>query len=205
LIYNPQHYKSQNLDLIHKIMLRYNFATLISVVEGSPIISHLPLIFEPQETGKGLLIGHMAKANPMWKSFGMQNKITIIFNGPHAYISPRWYQPKADNVPTWNYAVVHVEGVARIIDSANASYEKMQDLVKKHDPDWKLSLSDEHKSSLLSEIVAFEIDILEIHAKFKLSQNQHELNRDEVIRQLASGTSDLERETASLMGFGVSH
>jgi transcriptional regulator len=199
--YVPDHFKEPNQQLVHEIIRSYNFAALITVLDGLPVIGHFPLLFEPGgASGDGMVFGHMARANPQWRSFkaGVVTA-TVIFQGPHAYISPRWYQPAPDNVPTWNYAVVHVQGIPRIIGEAAAAYAVMQQLVQRHDPEWPLALSEQDRRELQREIVVFEIAVTKIEAKFKLSQNRSVEDADNVARLLSEQSDQVQRETGDLM------
>lgn len=94
-------------------MAKNPFATVITVQDNQPSISHLPLT--PKKNGNELeLIGHMAKANPQWK-YLENNLVTCIFHGAHTYITPVWYTK--DDVPTWNYSTVHAKGNATLIET----------------------------------------------------------------------------------------
>ena len=199
-MYSPDRFKITDDSLIAELMHRYNFATiLVSPKAGEISASHLPLVFAKGEGPNGTLIGHMARANPQWKLFKPGQAVKVIFHGPHAYVSPRWYAPKADNVPTWNYGVVHVDGVARVISEKDGAYARMTELVAKHDPEWPLALPDKDRNELLSAIIVFEIAIDQINAKFKLSQNQIEHNRSSVIKELLASDDQVDRETGQLM------
>ncbi|MCX6124881.1 MAG: FMN-binding negative transcriptional regulator [Proteobacteria bacterium] len=194
MIYTPKHFKVERPELAHQIIQRYNFATLISFQEDTPIMSHLPFLFEPQVGRDGLLLAHMARANPQWRTFRVQAEVTVIFQGPHAYVSPRWYTPQADNVPTWNYAAVHVHGIPRVISDEVSANAVMKRLVEHHDPNWTLALPDQDQKELLREIVVFAIDVTKVDAKFKLSQNRSQSDQAEVASALAKGSTDNERE-----------
>lgn len=198
-MYNPKRFQVTDQEIIFDLIKRYNFATIL-VNKGTEIsVSHLPLVFEPSVGEHGILIGHMARANPQWKLFAATQKVKVIFHGPHAYISPRWYTPKPDNVPTWNYAVVHMDGVPRVIKDSDQAFARMQQLVTQHDPEWPLDLPDRERQELMAEIVVFEIAIEAISAKFKLSQNQVEENRGNVIKSLDESPDQTDREAAALM------
>ncbi len=198
-MYNPRHFHSNHPEFLKDLVTQYNFATLIAVVDGLPVISHLPFLYDSTFGTHGLLSAHMARTNPQWRSFKADTKVTVIFQGPHAYVSPRWYAPQPDNVPTWNYAVVHMTGAPRIIQDQDSAFALMGRLVKQHDPRWELSLGAKDRQDLPNEIVVFEIAVTEIDAKFKLSQNRSEGDRKSVIEHLALGPSDLERQTSALM------
>ena len=198
-MYIPEYFKFEDLPLIHDIMRQYNFATLISQTDAGPMISHLPLRFSPSDSGHGFIFGHLAKPNPHWKLWAKDKRITVLFHGPHAYISPRWYEPAPDNVPTWNYAVVHVQGEIEIIGQETDAFKEMTALVKQHDPNWPLELSERDRKGMMAGIVVFQIKIQAIEAKFKLNQNHPAKNRDNVTRELAKSESTVDRETGVLM------
>src|SRR3954454_11462855 len=91
----------------HAFIRRHSFAVLPSRHEGGLVASHLPLLFDVEDGPKGRLLGHMARANPQWKQ--VVGDVLVVFSGPHAYISPAWYEEEG-TVPTWNYAAVHAYG-----------------------------------------------------------------------------------------------
>lgn len=124
--------------------------------------------------------------------------VTVIFQGPHSYISPTWYAPAADNVPTWNYAVVHMHGRTQVIQDSVEAYEQMKTLVELHDQAFKLNLADGDREGMMREICVFRIKVAHIAAKFKLSQNRSAFDQQSVIEHLMIGSS-LDHETAKFM------
>lgn len=186
MMYSPTHYREDREDLIFEVIQQNSFATLISIESEEPFISHLPLLLD---SSRKTLKGHCAKANPHWKHFRSQKKVTAVFHGPHAYVSPAWYQPKNDNVPTWNYVAVHIVGTANIIEDATDSYRFMQELVsfyeKQYGTGWSLpEYANDELNDLSCGIVTFEIAIEKVEAKFKLSQKQELIDRNSVISNL---------------------
>lgn len=196
MIYTPKHFQVEHPELAHKIIRHYPFATLISVREQAPIISHLPLLLDLDHKR---LLGHMARANPQWRSFRMDTPVTAVFTGPHAYVSPRWYEPQPDNVPTWNYGVVHVHGIPKVLADESNAFRVMQQLVQAHDPEWPLVLGELDRRELLREIVVFEIPLSQVDAKFKLSQNRSPVDAQNVARLLSDQPDQMQRETGELM------
>jgi len=196
VLYTPSHFDASTSSLVSEIIHRYNFATLITVKDDLPVISHLPFLYQAE---RSMLFGHMARANPQWRTFRPEKDVLVIFQGPHAYVSPRWYQPQPDNVPTWNYAVVHVHGTPKVVQDETAAYEVMLSLVARHDPDWKLSLSDQDRREMMREIVVFEIEVKKLEAKFKLSQNRPEGDAEHVAEELSGCRDQVERETGEMM------
>src|SRR5438445_13331101 len=107
-MYIPAHFLESDLPTLHEFIERNSFGLLVSQCDGSPFASHLPFLLERSSGSRGTLVGHMARANPQWEQASGQ-RVLAVFSGPHAYISPTWYEADAV-VPTWNYAAVHVTG-----------------------------------------------------------------------------------------------
>ncbi len=139
---------------------------------------------EVLEEGDGLAIyGHMSRANPQWKTFGTQEAL-LIFQGPHAYISARWYNHV--NVPTWNYTIVHVYGTLREVQGEEL-HSLLSRLVKKHEPDsaYRLeTLPQDFVEKEIKGVVGFAMHVTEIEAAWKLSQNRNDEDHANVIREL---------------------
>ena len=133
-MYIPKLFREEDVSVLHALMQTYSFATVVTQHEGVPYATHLPLTLRPEQGPYGTLIGHMARANPQWRDFGMQGEgeqeALVIFQGPHTYVSPSWYTVHP-SVPTWNYAAVHAYGVPEIVDDEAALYTMLQHLVQK--------------------------------------------------------------------------
>jgi transcriptional regulator len=178
------------LDLVE----RHPFGTLIAAGDA-PEIAHLPFLLD--RAGRRLR-AHVARANPIWKVAAPGRPLVAIFAGPHAYVSPRWYERPADHVPTWNYAVVHVHGRAGGALPPEALARLIGDLSARYEPGgW--GLAPELRDELLPQIVGFEIAIERLEGKFKLSQNRDPADHARVMAALAArGTPD-DVEMAELM------
>ncbi len=100
-MYIPELFRESNSSVLDEFVAINSFATLISTVEDGPCVTHLPLILDRTEGTDGVLLGHVARANPHWQVFDGQHEALAIFHGPHAYVSPQWYNT-APAVPTWN-------------------------------------------------------------------------------------------------------
>lgn len=187
MIYLPKHYTEARTDLINEIIHKYSFATLISVTDDGPVISHLPVLMD---SDRKILLSHCARANPHWKCFKDENPVTVIFSGPHAYISPAWYEPNPDNVPTWNYVAVHVKGTARIVEDPQEAWLLMNKLVQHYETfygtGWSLLTepNDTLKMDIQRGITVFEIKMDQVEAKFKLSQKNDSKDRNSIIENL---------------------
>ncbi len=169
---------------------------------GVPFASHIPLRYVTQASEaaeqsngelRGVLQGHVARANPQWRHFREDQELLAIFHGPHHYISPTWYV-HSPAVPTWNYAAVHVYGRPRIVDDAAAIRGLLQELVRtyeqKQESPWNGEIPDDYRDRMISAIVAFEIEITRVEAKFKLGQNREADDVSSVLKKLLSLESD---------------
>jgi transcriptional regulator len=198
-MYSPEYFKVDDPEKIYSFIRRYSFGILVSN-NGSLQASHLPFLLEESNQDKVVLISHMAKANDQWKSLENQEVMTV-FNGPHAYISPAWYEAK-EVVPTWNYAAVHVYGkYVPITDEQEwkSVLDKMVRFYETSSKKWSLdSLPEDFFEKLKHMTSAFKIEINRIEGKWKLSQNHTEERREKVIHHLERGGFN-EKAIADLM------
>ena len=201
-MYLPEHFKEENLERITALIQENAFGMLVTAPQGQPFVSHLPFLFEPSSGAQGKLFGHMARANPHWEQLVSGEEVLVVFQGAHTYVSPSWYA--TPGVPTWNYAVVHLRGKPRIMESEaelEALLERQTHVYEQQQPKpWKPDLAGERRAKLLGMIVGFEVDISDIQAKFKLSQNRSAEDQLRVIEQLESSGNSMATSVAKLMG-----
>jgi transcriptional regulator len=147
------------------------------------------------------LYAHMAKANDQWRDFSEERELLVVFQEPHAYVSPSHYET-AHNVPTWNYVAVHLYGHARILEKEAEKLELLERLIREHDEDyfraWK-EMPEDYISSKLSGIVAFRIDGERIEARFKLSQDRTARERRNIIDEFAANDDRVVSDIGELM------
>ncbi len=197
-MYNPPVFKSADVDEALSLMDANSFATVITVVDGDPVISHLPLVVKLEGDSINL-IGHLARMNPHWKSFSKDqnsSNVTVVFQGAHTYISPEWYTK--NDVPTWNYSTVHVKGKIELIEDYAGIVECLKDLshhVEKHWPSgWQFQIPEDLEGEALSKhIVAFRIKVHEFDFKKKLSQNRSLEDRSGVMLGLETRSDENSR------------
>lgn len=175
-MYVPAIFAEDDPAELASLMRAASFAALVTTVDGRPAATHLPLVLDQDSGAPGRLLGHVARANDHWKSFDGTNEALAIFAGPHAYISPSWYE-SANMVPTWNYAAVHVYGRPRIIEDTDAVLALLARLVRTYELDatgnWSMDKSDpEIMRGMTKGIVAFEMPIERMEGKWKMSQNR---------------------------------
>jgi len=113
-MYIPRRYEEKDTEKIHSFIRENSFAILVSVKDGIPAGTHIPLLLEKDADGRDILMGHISRGNDQKNALTEGAKMLAIFPGPHAYISPRWYTQM--NVPTWNYIAVHVYGTVRMVE-----------------------------------------------------------------------------------------
>ncbi len=155
------------------------------------------------EEGERLLVnGHMSRANPQWRTFEKNDEILVIFQGPHTYISPTWYNHV--NVPTWNYQAVHLSGRVRIIEDRDVAYGLLKNLIDRHESEGHYTLESLPKDFVDKEIrgiVAFQIEVTQIAANYKLSQNRNDEDYHNIITRLEKRKDELSHAVAAAMRF----
>lgn len=177
-MYSPAFHRWDDEKAALKLAGEWNFGALITIADGAPLISHLPLLVDGE---RRVLRGHLARANPHAEKIDGAEHLAV-FTGPNAYISPDWYGEGGKDVPTWNYLAVHVRGKARVLADAAAIDAFLADL-SAHEEARRTDLADgrmwtidkvppDQLARMRSAIVAFEIDIMSVQAKAKLSQNK---------------------------------
>jgi transcriptional regulator len=186
-MYIPKHFKEDDIDETEKLIREFGFATLVSVKDGLPIATHIPLELEKNEAGDWLLHGHIARANPQWRNFEMDGNVLAIFMGPHSYVSPSWYNHK--NVPTWNYRAVHLYGKTRMIEGGELK-EMLTKIMARYETAHAtkpLSFKEVPQDLLeadLRALVGIEIKVERIEAASKLSQNRDDQSYVSIIEHL---------------------
>jgi transcriptional regulator len=200
-MYIPAAFHETDPGKLFDLIQQYSFGLLVSEFDGEPFASHLPILLDRSFVPQGCLVGHMARANPQWEQADGQT-VLAVFSGPHAYISPTWYQSE-NVVPTWNYAAVHVYGTFRAIDDRDKLLQIVADYVDFYEASlpspWKFDPAGEYAQKLVQAIVGFRIEISRIEGKWKLNQN-HSLERQEkVIQALSASESQVDNAVATLM------
>lgn len=200
-MYIPKYFKNESVENIREFISKNGFAILVNNVENRPWATHLPLILDTNEKGNQVLSGHVSRANIQWQTFDNDTEVLAIFNGPNAYISSSWYDH--ENVPTWNYQVVHVYGKIKIIEGdylktklgrLMSKYEKNSD-----NPIGIGQISEDFINKEIKGIVGFEIEITNIQAASKLSQNRDEKNYKNIGDQLEKSGDPSSIDLARIM------
>lgn len=201
-MYTPFSFVENDLSILHSCIEGNSFATLVTIDDSGPVVSHLPLLLDRADGSNGTLIGHMAKANPQWRDITNGDALAV-FHGPHAYISPSWYREK-NVVPTWNYVAVHAKGKVKLVEDQ----AELLDIVRRYVNFYEASMAEpwqmgsaepEFIEKLLDAIVGFTIEISSIEGKWKLNQNHSEVRRQNVIDGLKTRPDEGAARIAALM------
>jgi transcriptional regulator len=195
-MYTPAHFKEERLDILHAAIARIGLATLVTRGDAGLEASQLPMIVDPAAAPLGVLSGHMARANPLWKRAG--SEALAVFLGPHAYISPSWYPSKTETgkvVPTWNYLAVHATGTIEFFDDPAQLRAQVEQLTRTHEtgrePVWAVGdAPDAYIAQLLRAIVGFRLTITRLEGQWKMSQNKSATELDGVVQGLARDGAD---------------
>jgi len=183
-MYTPSSFKEDNPEILFELIENNSFGVLFSQHTERPEATHLPFMVNKR---KRTLIAHFAKANKHWKKLSEEKEILVIFQGPHTYVSPSWYVHR-DEVPTWNYATVHVYGKPRLIHDSESLRKMVTELTHLHESniesDWDLREASESFEIDLKAIVGIEIEISEMEGKFKFNQNKSKEDQEDVIKNL---------------------
>jgi transcriptional regulator len=201
-MYIPPAFSVSDLAQLHAAIERYSFALVVSREESGLVASHLPLLLDRHAGPSGKLWGHFARANSQWREADGQ-EVLVIFSGPHAYVSPQWYQAERV-VPTWNYVAVHAYGRLELIEDSSQTLGLLERMVRHYEatlPEpWRLADQPaDFIERLAQQIVAFQILIERLEGKWKLNQNHPQERRAKVVAALEARGGVEELEIARLM------
>lgn len=207
MLYNPPAFRADDVAGLLDDIDAIGFATLITVGETEPLVSQLPMLLDRASGPLGTLTGHIARANPQWRSSDLTKSAVALFAGPQAYVSPSLYPSKREHgrvVPTWNYALVHVRGRLSLFDDPAALAEHVAALTARHEAaraaPWSVADAPaDFVERQLKGIVGVRLDIEAIEGKMKLSQNREPADRAGVAEGLAASDCPMAQATAALM------
>ena len=200
-MYVPDLYAETDKARIYDFIRNNGFGILFSHQGPGPTATHLPFVLVEGGDGQDIIIGHMARANDQWKHADGQD-VLIVFHGPHAYVSPTWYQEE-DVVPTWNYAVVHVYGTFEAVREREETVDivsKIVDYYESFEPrSWTTDFDSSYNKKMIRGVTAFRIKIARVEGKWKMGQNRPAYLRRRALDELKTRPGDNERAVAELM------
>lgn len=206
-MYTPATFEESRPAALRAVIRAHPLATIVAVTAEGLDAEHIPLLLLDSDESFGVLQGHVARANPVWKNLADGSDVLAVFQGADRYVTPSWYPSKEEHgrvVPTWNYQVVHVRGTIKWthdrhwlrthLEAATASHEASQERP------WRVSdAPEEFFERMLGAIVGFEISICSVKGKWKLSQNRSAEDRRGVVRGLQGQSHSMAGEMLEWM------
>jgi transcriptional regulator len=209
-MYNPKHFEQNNLTVVGELIKHFPLGTLITRDGEALEANHIPFMLEGDLSPGTKLIGHVAKGNPVWQTANPEAESLVVFQGPSAYITPNWYPSKLEHhkvVPTYNYAVAHVYGWLTVSHDPAVKRQVVTDLTEKmelrRNSTWRVADAPaDYLAMMLEAIVAIELTIIRVQAKWKVSQNRNESDRMGVAKGLANtaGQTDSDLQIGRIVG-----
>lgn len=197
-MYIPPAFRVDDFEKIVAFIEANSFATLVTTDNGIPHATPLPLLFDGEHK---VLYGHLARANPQWRHFD-DKEVLVMFSGPHAYVSPSWYEQELA-VPTWNYTAVHAYGVPQIVEDEDTLTTMLRELIAKNESSrpepWTGDLPADYWKRMIKGIVGFEIPVSRWEGKWKLNQNRSREDAQSVYAALSQSSQESDRELARVM------
>jgi transcriptional regulator len=211
-MYIPRHHEETDLAVLQSLIVAHPLGTWATQGVNELIVNHVPFVLDASRAENGTLMGHVARANPVWQAFSRTVPSIVVFQGAESYISPSWYPSKLAHgkaVPTWNYTVVHAHGIPVVIDNKTWLLDHVNRLTELHEADQSMpwSVSDapaDYIERLLDAIVGIEIPISKLIGKWKVSQNRSESDKVGVVAGLRAKSELRAKEMAELVGETVS-
>jgi transcriptional regulator len=206
-LYLPAHFAESRTEVLHALMRARPLATLVTQCDSGLVANHIPVETHAEPAPHGLLRGHIARANPLWREYRTGAEALAIFQGPQVYISPSFYPSKRQTgevVPTWDYAVVHARGTLRFVQDAAWLRALVVRLTNAHEAPRKVrwQVTDApppYIEKMLTLIVGFEFTIGSLTGKWKISQNHPAANQEGVVHGLREGEGDDGLEIADML------
>lgn len=191
-MYTPRHFLESDIPTLHDAIRRHGFATMVSLTPDGLLGTHLPMLLDPEAGPYGTLIGHIARANPHARLADPAVQTMVIFRGPDGYITPSWYEAKAETgkvVPTWNYVAIHAYGPLEVFDDPARLLDVVTRLTDRHEGErakpWAVSDAPaDFIDGMLKGIVGIALPIVRLEGKAKLSQNRPGTDQERVIAGL---------------------
>ncbi|MBU3845389.1 MAG: FMN-binding negative transcriptional regulator [Candidatus Acinetobacter avistercoris] len=196
-MYLPSHFEENRPEVLIQYIEKTAFGSLMTNVDGEIEANHLPFLYDSNEH---MMLAHISKENPLYTLLKQPRDVLIVFHVDHAYVSPNWYAGKLEHhktVPTWNYVVIHVKGVAHIIEDQRKLRGILAKLTRQHESNqpvpWKMTDAPaDFIAEEMSQIVGIQIEIKHMVGKFKLSQNRSSQDAKNVAEAfLSQGRTEL--------------
>jgi transcriptional regulator len=206
-MYLPKIHEEARLETLHALIRAHPLASWVAAHDGELVVNHIPFHLDAERGEWGTLVGHVARANPIWKAGPDALPHAFVFRGPQTYVTPSWYPSKHQHgkaVPTWNYAVVTAHGYPNFIDDRDWLYAQLGQLTDDQESSqalpWKIAdAPTDFTEKMLAAIVGVEIPIARIQGKWKTNQNRPEADKLGVMAGLIDKGDDESRAMAALV------
>jgi transcriptional regulator len=191
-MYQPQHFEETRLEVLQALVTSQPLSTLVTLSDAGLVADQIPMLLRASLGPQGTLVGHVARANPLWRETQLETPVLVIFQGPQHYVSPGWYPTKQEHgkvVPTWNYVVVQARGLLRVHDDAAWVREQATQITGQQErgsaKPWAVDDAPrDYTDSMIKAVVGISIEVTHWAGKWKVSQNQPAVNRAGVVQAL---------------------
>lgn len=192
---------------VQELIRNYPLATVITALNDSVEISHLPIVSELSSNGDIKLRGHLSKRNPQWLHLKNGAKMTIVFQGPNTYVNSSWYI--VNDVSTWNYMTVQASGSPileenynQLIDILRATNNLTNQL---YEDKWDFYIPEDLRTeqNLVAAIGGFSLEPVILAARFKLSQSKSLQDQKRIIKELSYRKDENSKEIAKAMSENI--
>lgn len=206
-MYVPAPFGEQRIEVMHALIRACPLGVLVVAGAGGLEANHIPFFLRVSDEGSATLLGHVARANPVWRTPGASSAALVVFQGPASYVSPGWYPSKLEHgrvVPTWNYVAVHAQGTVTFHDDPRWTRSQMEWLTRQMEAGrahpWAVADAPaEHIDRLVANVVGVEVAVERLTGKWKVSQNQSAANRAGVVNGLHEVGGPAAEELARLV------
>ena len=191
-MYQPKHFEETRIQVMQALVASQPLSTLVTLSDEGLVADQIPMLLRPGEGHFGTLVGHVARANPLWRQTRLDTPVLAIFQGPQHYISPSWYPTKQEHgkvVPTWNYVVVQARGLLKIHDDPYWVRQQATQITNQQErasaKPWAVDDAPrDYTDSMIKAVVGISIEVTHWSGKWKVSQNQPAVNRAGVVQSL---------------------
>ena len=206
-MYNPSHFVENRADVLQALVKAHPLATLVTLSLDGLVANYIPLLLRNDGSAFGTLVGHVARANPVWSATDLGVNVLACFQGPQVYVSPSLYATKQEHgkvVPTWNYVAVQATGPLTIHDDADWIRAQVTELTQQQEAPrvapWAVDDAPRsYTDTMIRALVGISIPVVAITGKWKVSQNQPPINRASVAEGLAQSPQESSQLMAALV------
>lgn len=197
-MYTPKHFEENRSEVLYALVRAHPLCTLVTLSDEGLVANYIPMMLRPKQGLPDTLVGHVARANPVWRATNFEVPVLALFQGPQHYVSPSLYATKAEHgkvVPTWNYTVVQARGRLTVHDDADWVRQQVIELTQRQEANraqpWAVSDAPrDYTDTMIRAIVGIEITLTQLTGKWKVSQNQVPANQESLVQALQQGNAD---------------